>query len=445
MISCTVQRKKKERKRIIMDLIANQILMRILGLRNEEIERIDGIAEDKTVKITVTLAKREKECCPVCGSIGISSNGFYTKRIILSDENFRDTKVFLRVRRYLCRDCKSGFSDGRNLSPTNSSVSYAVIMKLMDLLKDPHLTFKSAAALCGISESTAIRLFERHCHIQQVHWPEAVCMDEVYAKNTDFDSKYICIFYDFQRHTILDILLDRKKDYLYYYFSSKEKSGELLNVKYVCMDMNMTYRYIAKKYFKKAVICADSFHVVKQLNDSFSKVRIRIMKRYDSSSTEYYLLKHFRFLLLRRDINLDNKARWNKKLGQYINYRGLLERILSIDEELDKAFHIKELYINFNISSSYLEAKRDIDAIIDRFRREDIPEYREFTSMLYRWKEEILNSFLLFKGKRLNNGVAENINSTVSLILYNTKGIRNHERRRKRIMYSVNKTGFLLK
>ena len=153
MISCTVQRKKKERKRIIMDLIANQILMRILGLRNEEIERIDGIAEDKTVKITVTLAKREKECCPVCGSIGISSNGFYTKRIILSDENFRDTKVFLRVRRYLCRDCKSGFSDGRNLSPTNSSVSYAVIMKLMDLLKDPHLTFKSAAALCGISET----------------------------------------------------------------------------------------------------------------------------------------------------------------------------------------------------------------------------------------------------------------------------------------------------
>ena len=59
--------------------------------------------------------------------------------------------------------------------------------------------------------------------------------------------------------------------------------------------------------------------------------------------------------------------------------------------------------------------------------------------------EEILNSFLLYKGKRINNGVAESINSVVSLILYNTKGIRNHERRRKRIMYCVNKEGFLLR
>ena len=28
-----------------------------------------------------------------------------------------------------------------------------------------------------------------------------------------------------------------------------------------------------------AVICADSFHVIKNLNDSFNRIRIRIMKK----------------------------------------------------------------------------------------------------------------------------------------------------------------------
>lgn len=43
------------------------------------------------------------------------------------------------------------------------------------------------------------------------------------------------------------------------------------------------------------------------------------------------------------------------------------------------------------------------------------------------------------------NGIAESMNATISTLLFNTKGIRNTERRRKQIMYVVNKTGFLLK
>ena len=445
MKSCTVLKERKRRKEKKMDLITNQLIMRTLNLKEEEIESISGILEDRKEKITVRLKKEIDVSCPVCGSIRVHSNGVYTKDIKFSEDLFPEKKVSVQIRRYVCKDCGKGFSDEKHLSPRYSSVSYQTIVKLMGLLTDPHITFKSSAAQCGISESTAIRLFDRYCHIRKAAWPEAICMDEVYAKNTDFDSKYICIFYDFMRHTILDVLPDRKKNYLFYYFSSKESTGELLNVKYVCIDMNATYLYIARKYFKKAVICADSFHVVKQLNDSFSKIRIRIMKRYEPSSIEYYLLKHFRFLLMRRDIDLDNKARWNKRLQRYINYRGLREMILSIDKELEKAFELKERYICFNASSSYEEAVFGIGGIIDDFRRGSIPEYEEFTSMITRWKKEILDSFLLYRGRRVNNGVAENVNATVSLLLYNTKGIRNHERRRKRIMYCVNKEGFLLK
>ncbi|MBQ1287601.1 MAG: transposase, partial [Erysipelotrichaceae bacterium] len=194
-----------------------------------------------------------------------------------------------------------------------------------------------------------------------------------------------------------------------------------------------------------AVICADSFHVIKQLNDSLSKVRIRIMKRYDTASIEYYLLKHFRFLLFERNIDLDNKARWNKKLERYINLRQLKEELLSIDPQLKRAYELKEDYTSFNASSSYEEAEEKLGKLIDEFTLANIPEYEEFTSSLRRWKKEIVNSFRLYKGRRISNGVAESINSLISLLLFNSKGIRNSERRKKRIMYAVNKEGFLLK
>ena len=65
--------------------------------------------------------------------------------------------------------------------------------------------------------------------------------------------------------------------------------------------------------------------------------------------------------------------------------------------------------------------------------------------MLIKWKQEIINSFSLYRGRRINNSVAESMNATIKDLISNTKGIRNSERRKKRIMYAVNKTGFSLK
>lgn len=53
------------------------------------------------------------------------------------------------------------------------------------------------------------------------------------------------------------------------------------------------YRDIAHLYFKNAKVCVDNFHVVKLINYAFIKVRIRVMRKYEKNSDEYYLLKNF--------------------------------------------------------------------------------------------------------------------------------------------------------
>ena len=148
---------------------------------------------------------------------------------------------------------------------------------------------------------------------------------------------------------------------------------------------------------KKAVICVDSFHVIKQLNDSLSKLRIRIMKRYNTDSIEYYLLKHWKNLLLDRTINLDNKAKFNKKLDRYINHRQLLDMILSIDPQLDMAWHLKERFIVFNATASYETAPKLLEDLIRDFVLANIPEFSKFTGAISNWRKEIVNSFLMYR------------------------------------------------
>lgn len=74
----------------------------------------------------------------------------------------------------------------------------------------------------------------------------------------------------------------------------------------------------------------------------------------------------------------------------------------------------------------------------------NIPEFDKFTTAISNWRTEIVNSFSHYKGRRVNNGVAESLNAQISTLLFNTRGIRNVERRRKRIMYAINKSGFLI-
>ena len=142
---------------------------------------------------------------------------------------------------------------------------------------------------------------------------------------------------------------------------------------------------------------------------------------------------------------MDNAGRYNKKLKRVVYYRQILDMILDIHPDLYNGYHLKEKYMIFNSSSDFESAKTEIESLIDDFLNADIKEYEEFLILLVNWKQEIINSFIIHEGKRINNSVAESINSQISLLLFNTKGIRNNERRRKRIMYAINKEGFTIK
>lgn len=144
------------------------------------------------------------------------------------------------------------------------------------------------------------------------------------------------------------------------------------------------------------------------------------MKSYDISSTEYYLLKSWKNLLFVRTINLNNKGKYNKKLHRFINYRQLLDLMLDIDPELKLAYELKESYTVFNANSTLEQASKGIEYFIKAFTLANIPEYQEFTNILINWKHKIINSFSLYRGRRINNSVAETMNAIIADLISNT-------------------------
>ena len=76
---------------------------------------------------------------------------------------------------------------------------------------------------------------------------------------------------------------------------------------------------------------------------------------------------------------------------------------------------------------------------IELFGNSGIPEYLEFYNTLIDWRDEIVNSFNRYNGKRINNSYIESMNNKIERLLYNAKGYVNFKRARNRILYCLNK------
>ncbi|MEE0181980.1 MAG: hypothetical protein UEP31_09170, partial [Anaerovoracaceae bacterium] len=55
------------------------------------------------------------------------------------------------------------------------------ILRVMNMLKEPRITFAMAAQEASVSVTTAERIFDTHAGISSMPLPEILCMDEVYA------------------------------------------------------------------------------------------------------------------------------------------------------------------------------------------------------------------------------------------------------------------------
>ena len=169
------------------------------------------------------------------------------------------------------------------------------------------------------------------------------------------------------------------------------------------------------------------------------------MRRFKENprSNEYYLLKYRRDLLFIEDIHCDRytKVEYNHHFHYEISDRRKLEMMLSIDPELNNGYDLYHRYLQFN-KRTYKDpdnARKDLDMIIQEFWLAKSEELHRIGEMLDHWKEEIIHSFIVYRGKRLSNGPIEKKNGMIKKRLKIANGYGNFKRFRNRVMYTLNK------
>lgn len=414
--------------------------MRSLSLEEENIQNLEYVFKGNHNYYLITLVSRGN-FCPECHTFSKKIHGYKNKKIKHSLILKENLTVIYHQRRYVCSHCGKTFVEKNPFISEHSHFSKLTINKTLSLLKDYNQTFSSVARLVNISPTEVIEIFDQYIQIERKPLQKVICIDEFYFSRHS-KNKFACLLIGFKNGLVLDVLESRKKSYLRSYFRMIDKE-ERESVEFISMDMYENYREIAKIYFPNALCCADSFHVIKNINDALDKIRCKVMNRYkgNKKSDEYYLLKYYHHLLFIDSVKISNNHfKYNHHFKYKTSQSLLLEKILDIDKELKYAYELKEMYMIFNSSNGDINTISDeFDAIISAFKISGISLFVDIGNTLSNWKQEIINSFHTYEGRRINNGPIEGRNKYVKIILELANGYRNFKRFRNRILYVFNK------
>ena len=409
------------------------------GLYEKDCKKFKMVRKENGETHYYVTLKNNGGRCLCCGKYVTTVKELKVKKIILD----KDVYVHYSARRLKCECGKTFYEENPFCSKEESIVSNNSLKRILEELKRYNHTFLEVAEKFGVSVTKVIEIFDTHVQIKRKALREVISIDEFYFSRHS-KNKYAFLILGLNGE-VIDILKSRKKSKLLDYFKYIPQS-EKDRVRYVTMDMNEVYKDVINRRFKNAIICIDSFHVMKLMNDELDRLRKKVMHRYEKNKgcEEYHLLKHHKNVLFKEE--LDEKYHYSKYFHQLMNEVDYLNLILKIDEELTKVYQEIKRYYYFNhYWNEYTrqEAYECLNKFINEFYYTDSEYLIKIASTLDNWKEEIANSFIPYikhNGEitRLSNGKIEGKNSYIKKMLRLANGYSNFERFRNRAMYCEN-------
>ena len=422
-------------------------IIKLLNLEdyNIDISSAYVIKENNIFYLHLKLKKLLEYTCKHCGCICSTTHDYVKKKIKHGLFLNNELVIIYYARRIKCNDCGKSFFEHNPFSNKFDSISYYTKFKVLDSLRDFHSTYTSVAKLYHLSKNQVMNIFDEHVDCSPKQITSAMNFDEFY-RGKKSKQKYAFVITNHLTGEIIDILPSRKKEYLTRYFDSIPRTIRN-NVKFICIDMYETYKDIATLRFPKALIAVDSFHVIQHINQALIELRVFVMNKFDKRKSKlihndmyYYMLKKFHYFFVKDYdkiydgyINIP-KMKTNWKKDQILNY------LLSIDENLSKAYYLKEQYRELNKLCEHTDQTKNLlFQLITKFINFGFTPIHEVGKMMLRWENEIFNSFIKVDGKRLSNGTIEGVNSRIKTIIKNGCGYISFRRLRNKIMFSLNK------
>ena len=413
----------------------------LVGLNKKEVkilnvtQKIEGIIELEIEN------KSKKVRCPVCHKFTSSVHGKLKPiRSVYIDACGSKVDLIIHKKRYRCYACNKIFTEELSINTCKGSISNKVKIQSRKDLLNYNLSLKFIADKNRVSIYTVEKeMLEIESTMPEhiINLPRVISFDEFKADTEE--GKYAFILNDPVHKKVLDILPNRKKEYLLQYFTYCKNRH---SVEFVISDMYEPYLLVTKIMFPKAKYIVDRFHYIRYIMDALDEIRIRLQHKYGEKSKEYKLLKNKKNVSLLRKYG--NEIDWWIYTQRYKNGHmvdvlpiDILHEIFTISNELKEGYYLKEDFLDIVNHATYEDAEVQIEKWISKCIISNIPEFIEAAGTISRWKEYIVNSFI---DERYSNGFTEGTNKKIKVIKRVGFGYKSFKLLRARILYVFNKT-----
>jgi len=288
------------------------------------------------------------------------------------------------------------------------------------------MTKSLIARLYNVSDNTVQNIFNKVYSSEKLYknyLPEAICIDEfTFLKKT-----FAFNIYNAETGKTIDVVESRTTYNLNKYFSYYTEEARL-NVKFVVMDMYNPYIELIKKWFPKAKIILDLFHIVQLLSKSLNKTRINVMKMNKEDKNKFK--KYWRFILKSRfdlDISSWKKFRCFKNL---MTETDVVDYLLSKDKVFENTYNLYQDILYYLQHRDY----EGFDKIINYNYQEISKEMTRALNTLRKYSCYIKNTLEY----SYSNGVMERNNNTCKLIKRVSFGFRNFRNMKSRRIIITN-------
>lgn len=191
--------------------------------------------------------------------------------------------------------------------------------------------------------------------------------------------QYVLVVSDLERHCIIAILPDRKKEGLVAWLKQLP-DAERRTIRVVSTDLWEPYRQAVREALPEAHQVAGRFHVMKQLNERLNQARRRLQRQVDAPTRQ--VLKGSRWLLVKTRAELLPPE------------QAKLQAVLDASPDLRTMYLLKEEFrLICDKAADRQQGARFLRAWIWKVRASANPWLLKFVDKLTHWWEEFLNYF----------------------------------------------------
>lgn len=381
----------------------------VIGLPEYEITDI----EEKEGIVRIRAVHRGEVKCPWCGGGELRSRDRRWRRPRHESWGTRHCVLELESRKWRCRECAKDFWQRfPGILPrlrATEPFRRAVCQKHFDGISRSRLGKRER-----LSGSTIERWFGDHLRRLAAERRSAQCPRVLGIDEHFFTRRrgYATTFCDLARHTVFDVVAGRSEKALADYLGKLDGKDR---VKVICMDLSSTYRAIARKYFPKARIVADRFHVIRLVGHHF----LACWKELDPQGSKHRGLVS---LMRRKPSNL--KSEQKTRLDDYLRRHPAVAAIYHFVRSLC------ELLLHRGLNQS--KCRQMIPLLlskIDQLRSSPFASFATLGETLHSWKAEIA---CMWRFSR-NNGITEGFHTKIEVLQRQAYGFRNFQNYRLRV------------